>query len=132
MNKKLSKNRKLKNDVVLAVVITLLATAGLLLFNLLKTQGDYVSVKINGEEKYRYSLSENVDTVIYTGENNNQENRLIIENNQAYVVSANCPDKICVGHRPVSNVNESIVCLPHKVVVEIVSDEAENAPVVVV
>ena len=132
MNKKLSKNRKLKNDVVLAVVITLLATAGLLLFNLLKTQGDYVSVKINGEEKYRYSLSENVDTVIYTGENNNQENRLIIENNQAYVVSANCPDKICVGHRPVSNVNESIVCLPHKVVVEIVSDEAENAPDVVV
>ena len=132
MNKKLSKNRKLKNDVVLAVVITLLATAGLLLFNLLKTQGDYVSVKINGEEKYRYSLSENVDTVIYTGENNNQENRLIIENNQAYVVSANCPDKICVGHRPVSNVTESTVCLPHKVVVEIVSDEADNAPDVVV
>lgn len=132
MNKKLSKNRKLKNDVVLAVVITLLATAGLLLFNLLKTQGDYVSVKINGEEKYRYSLSENVDTVIYTGENNNQENRIIIENNQAYIISADCPDKICVGHRPVSNVNESIVCLPHKVVVEIVSDEAENAPDVVV
>lgn len=132
MNKKLSKNRKLKNDVVLAVVITLLATAGLLLFNLLKTQGDYVSVKINGEEKYRYSLSENVDTVIYTGENNNQENRLIIENNQAYIISADCPDNICVGHRPVSNVNESIVCLPHKVVVEIVSDEAENAPDVVV
>ena len=132
MNKKLSKNRKLKNDVVLAVVITLLATAGLLLFNLLKTQGDYVSVKINGEEKYRYSLSENVDTVIYTGENNNQENRLIIENNQAYIISADCPDKICVGPRPVSNVNESIVCLPHKVVVEIVSDEAENAPDVVV
>ena len=132
MNKKLSKNRKLKNDVVLAVVITLLATAGLLLFNLLKTQGDYVSVKINGEENYRYSLSENVDTVIYTGENNNQENRLIIENNQAYIISADCPDKICVGHRPVSNVNESIVCLPHKVVVEIVSDEAENAPDVVV
>ena len=104
----------------------------LLLFNLLKTQGDYVSVKINGEEKYRYSLSENVDTVIYTGENNNQENRLIIENNQAYIISADCPDKICVGHRPVSNVNESIVCLPHKVVVEIVSDEAENAPDVVV
>lgn len=132
MNKKLSKNRKLKNDVVLAVVITLLATAGLLLFNLLKTQGDYVSVKINGEEKNRYSLSENVDTVIYTGENNNQENRLIIENNKAYIISASCPDKICVGHKPVSNVNESIVCLPHKVVVEIVSDEVENSPDVVV
>lgn len=130
--KKLSKNRKLKNDVVLAVVITLLATAGLLLFNFLKTQGDYVCVKIDGEEKYRYSLSENVDTVIYTGENNSGENRLIIENGVAYISEANCPDKICVGHRPVSNVNESIVCLPHKVVIEIVSDQGSNAPDVVV
>ena len=48
MNKKLSKNRKLKNDIILAVVIAIIATAGLLLFNLMKTQGDYVSVKING------------------------------------------------------------------------------------
>ena len=132
MNKKLSKNRKLKNDIILAVVIAIIATAGLLLFNLMKTQGDYVSVKINGEEKYRYSISENVNTVIYTGENDLQENRLVIENGQAYISEATCPDKICVGHKPVKNVNESIVCLPHKVVIEIVSEGTENAPDVVV
>ena len=70
--KKLSDNRKLKNDIILAVVIVLVATAGLLLFNLLKTQGDYVSVKIDGVEKYRYSLNESVNIEILTGENNNQ------------------------------------------------------------
>lgn len=129
--KKLSDNRKLKNDIILAVVIVIIATAGLLLFSLTKTQGDYVSVKIDGMEKYRYSLSENVNIEILTGENN-QVNRLVIENGQAYIAEADCPDKICVGHKPVKNVNESIVCLPHKVVVEIVSAASEDAPDVIV
>lgn len=132
MDKKLSSKRKLKNDIVLAVVIVLLATAGLLLFNLLKTEGEYVSVKIDGVEKYRYSLEENIDTVIYSGENNEYENRLVVKDGVAYVSQANCPDKICVGHRAVSKVNESIVCLPHKLVVEITSSEAVEAPDVVV
>ncbi len=121
MDKKLSVKRKVKNDIVLAVVIVLLATAGLLLFNLMKTDGDYVSVKIDGVEKYSYPLTENIDTVIYSGENNEFQNRLIISDGAVYVSEANCPDKICVGHRKISKVNESIVCLPHKVVVEVIS-----------
>lgn len=132
MDKKLSSKRKLKNDIVLAVVIVLLATAGLLLFNLLKVDGEYVSVKIDGVEKYRYSLEENIDTVIYSGENNEYENRIVIKDGVACVSQANCPDKICVGHRAVSKVNESIVCIPHKLVVEIVSSEAVEVPDVVV
>lgn len=130
--KKLSGNRKLKNDIILAVVIGFIAAAGLLLFNLTKTHGDYASVKVDGVEKYRFSLSENVNIEILTGENNSQSNTLIIENGQARISQASCPDKICVGHKPVENVNESIVCLPHKVVVEIVSDGNEDAPDIVV
>ena len=37
---------------------------------------------------------------------------------------ANCPDKICEGHNKISYKGETIVCLPHKVVIEIVADEA--------
>lgn len=129
---KLSHKRKVKNDIVLAVAIVLLATAGLLLFNNMKTKGDYASVKIDGVEKYRYSLRGNTDILIFTGENNEQENRLIVENGAAYISEANCPDKICSKHKPISNVNESIVCLPHKVVIEIVSAEDEYSPDIVV
>ncbi len=132
MDKKLSVKRKVKNDIVLAVVIVLLATAGLLLFNFMKVEGDYVSVKIDGVEKYTYSLAENIDTVIYSGENNEWENRLIINDGAVYVSEANCPDKICVGHRGISKVNESIVCLPHKVVIEVVSIGDAQEPDIVV
>lgn len=132
MDKKLSSKRKVKNDIVLAVVIILFATAGLLLFNALKTDGEYVSVKIDGTEKYRYALTENVDTVIYTGENSEYENRLVIKDGEAFISQANCPDKICAEHRAVSKVNESIVCLPHKLVIEIVSSESFNEPDVII
>jgi hypothetical protein len=40
--------------------------------------------------------------------------------------NSNCPDKICDGHSKVSYKGETIVCLPHKVVIEIVADEATD------
>ena len=45
---------------------------------------------------------------------------------------ANCPDKICEGHQKISYKGETIVCLPHKVVIEIVTDDSENELDVVV
>ena len=126
-----SKKRKLKNDIILAVVMVLLATAGLLLFNSLKQTGDTVVVKVDGVETERFSLSENVKKTIYTDGKNN-ENVLVIENGTVYVEKANCRDKICVEHKPVSKTGESIICLPHKVAIEIISDEKENDVDVVV
>lgn len=126
-----SDKRKLKNDIILAVVIVLVATAGLLLSVLLKTTGDMVVVKVDGVETERFSLSENVEKTIYT-DGKNGENVLVIENGIAYVESANCRDKICVEHKPVSKTGESIVCLPHKVVIEIISISGENEVDVVV
>ena len=38
--------------------------------------------------------------------------------------AADCRDQICVRHRAVSAVGESIICLPHKLVVEITTGEA--------
>ena len=35
------------------------------------------------------------------------------------MLEANCPDEICVHHKPISKNGETIVCLPNKVVVVI-------------
>ncbi len=40
--------------------------------------------------------------------------------------SADCKDQICVHHKPVSGSRESIICLPHKLVVEITGDSRED------
>ena len=124
MKKSINNNKKkTRNDIILAAVILVIAVAGLLIANLTKTQGDYAVVKIDGVEKYRYSLNENVTLDIVTGENDENVNTLVIENGEAVMTEADCPDGICVAHRPISNTGESIVCLPHKIIVEIQSDE---------
>lgn len=126
----MSKNRKTKNDIILAVIVIAVASIGLLLLNIFKTEGTFAVVKIDGKETERYSLSVNTEVVIET--ENNGKNTLVIEDGKAFVKDATCPDKICEGHNKISFKGETIVCLPHKVVIEIVADNSENELDVVV
>ncbi len=116
--------KKIRNDVILAAVIVVIAAIGLLLLNVFKTEGAFAVVKIDGIETARYPLSVNTEVVIETGDN--QKNTLVIEDNKAFIKNATCPDKICEGHNKIAFKGETIVCLPHKVVVEIVADDASN------
>ena len=119
----MSNKRKTKNDIILAVIVIAVAAVGLLLLNVFKTEGSFAVVKIDGKETARYPLSVNTEVVIETGDNG--KNTLVIENNKAFMKDANCPDKICEGHSKISYKGETIVCLPHKVVIEIVAEDSE-------
>ena len=103
------KNRKIRNDIILAVAIVLIATVGLLLFVLTKEEGSTVAVKIDGVVTDTYPLSENIEVLIKTGENDENINVLTIEDGKASISEADCPDKICVETRAVSFVGETIV-----------------------
>lgn len=91
-----------------------------MLFNAFKQAGDYVVVSVNGEEVARYPLDKDFETDIITQDG---VNTLTVKEGKAYVSYASCPDLICVGHRAVSNVGETIVCLPNKVVISIEKQE---------
>ena len=116
-------NKKTRNDIILVAVIFVFAIAFLLFFQMNKQQGSSVIVKIDGVDKYTYSLNEDFTVDIFTGENDEFINTLVIKDGKAYISQANCPDKICEGHRAVSYSGETIVCLPHKVIIEISSDK---------
>jgi hypothetical protein len=120
----MSNKRKIKNDIILAVIVIVVAATGLLLLNIFKTEGSFAVIKIDGIETERYPLSINTEVVIETGDDG--RNTLVIENNKAFMKDANCPDKICEGHSKISYKGETIVCLPHKVVIEIVADETTD------
>ena len=120
------KNRKLKNDIILAVVIVLIAEAGLLLFIFNREQGSTVSVKIDGTQIASYPLSEDREIPIKTGDNDEHINVLVIKDGKASIGEADCPDKICVETRAVSYVGETVVCLPHKLVIEITNQNADG------
>ncbi len=126
--KKTVTSKKLRNDIILVAVIAVITATGLLFFGLNKEEGKRVTVSIDGEITATYSLSENIEVTIPTGEN---YNTLVIKNNKAQIVRADCPDGICVETRAISYVGETIVCLPHKLVVEVIGDTETEIDVAV-
>ncbi len=115
-NSDLAPRRRVRNDILLVAAVLLLAAAAFLIFRFTGTQGDRVVVLIGGEQTASYPLSEELETVIRTGE---ESNTLVIRDGKALVTAATCPDGICVDHHPISKSGETIVCLPHQVVIKV-------------
>ncbi|MBQ1377353.1 MAG: NusG domain II-containing protein [Lachnospiraceae bacterium] len=84
-------------------------------------KGKYAVVEIDGAVADVFLLAEDTEKSYREGEE--LLNRIRIENSEAAVLEASCPDQICVHHKPVSKAGETIVCLPHRFVVTI-TDQA--------
>lgn len=55
-------------------------------------------------------------------------NLLSVSGGEVRMEAADCRDQICVRHRPISSGGASIICLPHRLVVEIVGGPDEETP----
>jgi len=111
--------KKLRWDLALAGAVLLAAAALYLLFQPGK-QGAWAVVTVDGEELGRYALSE--DRTLAIGEE--AYNILEISGGTAAVVEANCGDHTCVRTGAISREGETIVCLPHKMVIRVVGGAA--------
>lgn len=112
-------SKKLRNDILLVGGIVVFALLLFVVFKLNLKDGNLVKVSIDNQVKDCYNFNEDGEYTITSGKNTNV---LVIKDGTAFIKSADCPDKICVHHRPISKVGETIVCLPHKVVVEIIKE----------
>ena len=81
------------------------------------TSGAEVVVVIDGKEYERLPLNQDASKEIQLSDG--QLNILQIKGGEAFISEANCHDKICEKHHPISYNGQSIVCLPHKLVVSI-------------
>ena len=110
---------KKRNDLILiGALLAVLLIAGAILL-LTREEGTLIRVTVDGEDYGVYPLSKDVEVDIRTGKNGEQLNRLVIQDGKAFVETATCPDGICAAHKPISHDGESIICLPHKVVVAV-------------
>ena len=131
MTASVNTNRKRRNDLIfILALLVVVVVAGCLLY-FLRGAGDTVTITVDGTVYGTYPLT--VDTVVDIPTGDNELNRLVIQDGVAYMESATCPDGICAAHRPISRTGESIVCLPHKVVVTVVTATTDaDAPDIVV
>lgn len=111
-----------KRDVFL--LILLLAVGGLLWFFLRPQTTDeksIVRITVDGTVYGEYPLDKNDEISI------GDTNVCVIEDGSVYMKSADCPDQICVKTKAIRTSASSIVCLPNKVVVEIVAPDGSKA-----
>ncbi|MBQ8280111.1 MAG: NusG domain II-containing protein [Roseburia sp.] len=126
----MEQNKK-KNDIILIGAILVLALAaylGISLFQGATTHDAEAVVTIDGEEYGRFPLDTDIVEKIELPDGS--YNVLVIKDGKADVTEASCPDGICVNHRAVSKQNQSITCLPNKLVVEIKNGEPSDVDII--
>lgn len=111
--------KKHKKDIILILSLLIVSTIALLFMLFNKKDGSYAVVVINGVETQSLSLSTNTEITLKNG---NDFNVLVIEDGKAYIKEASCPDKLCVKQHTVQYNGETLVCLPNKITVKIISD----------
>lgn len=116
------KKRIGRNDIIFitVLVVLVLGIAGIFYLRTGET-GAQVIVTVDGEVYGTYSLAENQKIPII--KEGITTNLLVVEDGTADMTEADCPDKLCVHQRAISKNNETIVCLPNRVVVQVTGGE---------
>ena len=73
-------------------------------------------ITFDGQEKKRINLSENENYAINL---DNNYNEIMVKDGVVRMENANCRDGLCINMGEIKDIGETIVCLPHKVVVSI-------------
>lgn len=108
--------KKLINDIIFIAAIIVICAVGFIIFTP-KSQGKYAAVIVDGTETARYLLNRDFETDISTEYGNNH---LSISNGAAQITESDCNNGICVASNSINKSGETIVCLPHKLIIKII------------
>ena len=115
-------------DIILFIILLVICAVVFLYMLILKKDGNRIIVEQSGEVIMELSLE---DDGTYVIEDDGFRNELVIEEGVAYMKSANCRDLVCVHHGAISKVNETITCLPHKLIVYVAGEDISEVDAVV-
>lgn len=119
-----------KLDIVIIILLFILSFTPNIIFSKTISNSNkliYASIKIDGK------LYDNIPLSTNKGEKNlniktpTGNNSILIRDNLIKVISADCKDDLCVKQGEISKVGESIICLPHKLIIEIKGDENDSS-----
>ena len=115
-----------KLNFILAVVIATIACAGLLATRLIgaNTNADTATVVIRdgAQNVYELPLGQDATKTVTTDLGTNV---IEIKDGRVHVEEADCPNQDCVHQGWIDAAGQQIVCLPHKLTVDIVDEGAE-------
>lgn len=126
-----NENRKYKliksRDLILVLVCILAAafTAVFIFKNNNKSEdfSHIAVIKYDNKEIYRIDLN-SVDEPYYIPVENEYNTKILVEKGKISFKENNCPDKICISAGKISQPGQVAVCMPAKLIIEIIGGES--------
>ena len=121
-----------KNDIFLLTLLVILGVALSVWVYFPSPRGNGIlEVRLNGQVQMRLPLDENTEQEISGADD--ITNRFRIQDGSVKMTEASCHDHTCINTGSIHSAGETIVCLPHRLVLAIVtSDGSEHQPDAVV
>lgn len=109
-----------KNDIKLIIIILIIVVICFIFYFMNNKQANKALVYYESDVILEIDLSKN-DTYEVMGENG----KVIIEvnNNQIRVKEENSPYHLCQKQGYISNTNETLICLPNKIIIELPGED---------
>lgn len=117
-----------KKDLIFIFSILIFAVFLLLIqrvYGNAQDEADLVKITVNQKLYGTYDLNKNQTITI---QNDFGINTIQIQNKDVWMEEADCPDGYCKEQGHISKNKQTIVCLPHKLVVEISDDSEKSEP----
>ena len=121
MLRKILGDKKLIADIILIASVLLVGLSVFLIVTLTKEVGNSVRVSVDGRVVGEYSLSVDGEYSLNGG-----TNILVIKGGKAYMKYASCPDGLCINQGEAYKIGQKIVCLPNRVMVEVIGEGEET------
>ncbi|RDB56594.1 NusG domain II-containing protein [uncultured Senegalimassilia sp.] len=118
--------RRMRINVIAVLVITALALAAATAANALGNAVDARTAVIQDADGNTFAMPLSKDDVL-TVASSAGTNVIEVQSGKVRVSEADCPNQDCVEQGWISNAGQQIVCLPHKLVVNITDEDTASA-----
>lgn len=114
---------KHKKDILIICIFIIIAITFFIFNYITSGDGGRVVIYVEGEVYKTVPIEENKTYII---ENDGRENVVEVKDGCVKMKSASCDNQVCVEHKKISRDNESIICLPNKVVVKVAGGKMKD------
>ncbi|WP_297133045.1 NusG domain II-containing protein [uncultured Eubacterium sp.] len=117
-----------KYDIIAIICVAVIVIISYIMVNLLRNdEADTVVIYVDGKIEKKLDLNKNQE---YKVNVDNGYNIIRIKDKKAKIKESDCSNQTCVNMGTISKDGQTLICLPHKVEVTIVSDDKSEVDVI--
>lgn len=118
-----------KLDIIIIVILLIISFVPYIMFKNknknINTSELYAVVTVDGKVLREIDLTAQKDEE-FTIETSEGNNKIVVHNGGISIVEADCNDGVCVYQGVAKNHGDMIVCLPHKIIIQVIGTNNGN------